>query len=274
MALGALAGPGEKVTRIVGIVLTRNEEFFIERAVRNAAEFCDEWIFCDHGSTDATPQILERLAGELPSAQFHRISHPKESHDLIRPLAGQDVWVFGLDGDEIYDPAGLGRMRKRLLAGEFSLSWMLLGNVLHVTHLAADCETATGHLTPPCRSMTKLYNFAAIDSWAGYCAERLHGGSPVFRKGFTNSSRRFLHDKVSWEEADFRCLHLCFQARSSHDSISAPRRNIMETYGATRREGWLNRLKGIFQRQSESQWKKERYRRGPAVTVDARGFFD
>lgn len=274
MALGALAGPGEKVTRIVGIVLTRNEEFFIERAVRNATGFCDEWILCDNGSTDATPQILERLAGELPSAQLHRISHPKESHDLIRPLAGQDVWVFGLDGDEIYDPAGLGRMRERLLAGEFVSSWMLLGNVLHVTKLSDDRSTATGHLTPPCRSMTKLYNFSAIESWDGYSTERLHGGKPVFREGFTEMSRRFLHDEVSWEEADFRCLHLCFQARSSRDSTPTARRNIMETYGATRREGWMNRLKGFFQNKGESQWKSERYRRGPAVTVDAQEFFD
>lgn len=273
MALGALARPGEKVIRIVGIVLTRDEEFFIERAVRNAAGFCDEWIFCDNGSMDATPQILERLAGELPSAQLHRISHPKESHDLIRPLAGQDMWVFGLDGDEIYDPAGLGRMRECLLAGEFASSWMLLGNVLHVTKLSDDLSTATGHLTPPCRSMTKLYNFAAIESWDGYCTERLHGGEPVFRNGFSEMSRRFLHDEVSWEEADFRCFHLCFQARSSRDVSGVPRQNIMETYGATRRQHWINKLKNLLPLKQPSHWKTQRYRRGPEVTVSAKGFF-
>ncbi len=245
----------------------------MEQAIRNAAGFCDEWIFCDNGSQDATPEILDRLASELPSARFYRIRHPRESHELIRPLAGKKTWVFGLDGDEIYDPAGLERLRQRLLAGEFSDSWMLLGNVLHVTELASDKSTATGHLAPPCRSMTKLYNFAAIESWDGYCTERLHGGNPVFRSGFGETSRRFLHDEVAWEDSDFRCLHLCFLSRSSQDSISAPRRNIMETYGATRREGWMNRLKGFFQRQSESQWKSERYRRGPEVTVEARGFF-
>lgn len=262
------------MTKIVGIVLTQNEEFFVERAVRNAAGFCDEWIFCDNGSKDATPEILERLACELPSARLHRVAHPRESHELIRHLGGTDIWVFGVDGDEIYDPAGLARLRKRLKDGEFSGSWMLLGNVLHVTKLSADCTTATGHLAPPCRSMTKLYNFAAIESWRGYCAERLHGGSPVFRKGFTNSSRRFLHDEVPWEEADFRCLHLCFQPRSPLDGENTVRRNIMETYGATRRERWLNQLKNLFQRKDNSQWKNERYRRGPEVTVNAQVFFD
>lgn len=273
MALGALAGPGEKVTRIVGIVLTRNEEFFIERAVRNAAEFCDEWIFCDNGSTDATPEILERLAGELPSARLHRIRHPRESHELIRPLAGSDTWIFGLDGDEIYDTLGLGRLRERLLAREFSDSWMLLGNVLHVTALSPDRATAAGHLAPPCRSMTKLYNFAAIASWEGNCPERLHGGEPVFRGGYSAAARRNFHEETDWDDADFRCLHLCFLPRSPQDAPGAVRRNIMETYGSGRREAWMSAWKRFFQGGGDSKWKNERYRRGPGVTVDARSFF-
>lgn len=258
--------------RIVGIVLARNEDLFVGRAVRNAAAFCDEWILCDHGSTDRTGAVLEDLASELPSARLHRISHPRESHELLKRFCGTNTWVFGVDGDEIYDPAGLVRMRERLMRGEFHDSWMILGNALHVTALAEDNTTAAGHLSPPCRSMTKLYNFAAIESWDGNCPERLHGGEPVFREGYSAAARRNLHEETDWDGADFRCLHLCFLPRSSRDAPGAVRRNIMETYGSSRREAWMNAWKRFFSGKPDSKWKNDRYRRGPEVRVDARPF--
>ncbi len=273
MAVGARAQQAVNEPRIVGIVLARNEDTYLERVVRNAASFCDEWIFCDHDSADRTAGILGKLAEELPSASLHPIRHPRESHELIRPLAGANAWVFGLDGDEIYDPAGLARMRARLLSGEFTRSWMILGNVLHVTGMSADGAFARGHLAPPCRSMTKLYNFAAIDAWRGYCAERLHGGNPAFRKGFSAGERRNLYEECGWDGADFRCLHLCFSRRSSLDREDASRRNIMETYGTSRWRAWLEPFKRLASRGRQDGWKEQRYRRGPEVSVDARPFF-
>lgn len=254
--------------RITGVVLVRNEDLTVGRAVRNAAAFCDEWIFCDHESTDGTTEILSQLATEVPSGQFHRIAHPRESHDLIRGLAGQNRWIFGLDGDEIYDPSRLLHLRARLLAGEFHDHWMILGNVLHVTKLDEEGLSATGHLAPPCRSMTKLYNFAAIDSWGGYCVERLHGGKPAFRGGYNANKRLAMHEANPWESSDFRCLHLCFQRRSSRDDIGAARANIMETLGPVRWFEWLAPWRCL-----RANWKNERYRRGPEVTVDAHPFF-
>lgn len=254
--------------RIAGIVLVRNEDLLLERALRNAARFCDEWILCDHRSTDRTSDILRRIAPDLPDARVHRISHPRESHELIRGLAGRNTWIFGLDGDEVYDPAGLARMRARLRTGEFGEWWMILGNVLHVARLDADRLSASGHLAPPCRSMTKLYNFAAIESWGGYCVERLHGGAPAFREGFEAGKRLPMNETVAWEHSDFRCLHLCFQPRSSGDLSAGARPNIMETFGPVRWLEWLAPW-----RRWKTAWKHERYRRGPEVTVDTRAFF-
>jgi len=77
----------------------RDEDLFVERAVRNASALCDEWILVDHASRDRTPEILRRLARELPRASFHAIRHPRESHELIRYLAGTPTWIFGVDGD-------------------------------------------------------------------------------------------------------------------------------------------------------------------------------
>lgn len=258
--------------KVVGIVLVKNEERYLEQVVRNIAGFCDKILLCDHASTDATPGILETLTKEIPHAELHLLNHPRESHDLLKPYCGSNTWIFAADGDEIYDLSGLRKMKERLHAGEFDNAWTVFGNVLNVTSLSADHSTASGHLAPPCRSMTKLYNFSAISSWDGDCIERLHGGQPVYRPGYAATSRRYLHEEMPWEQADFRCLHLCFLPRSSVDA-STMRRNIVETYGMGHVRAQLAKLTALFARARSSRWKNERYRRGPVVTVDSTPFF-
>lgn len=272
MALGSLAREARAVNppAIVGIVLARNEDIYIRRAIENASAFCDAWILCDHESTDGTADILRDLAAALPQAEYHRISHPSISHDLIAPYAGTSSWVFGLDGDEIYEPSRLARLRERIHKGEFERDWMLFGNVLHVTDLDVTAQHATGHLAPPSRSMTKLYNFSHLQQWAGPCPERLHGGNPVFKDGLSADARRMLYSEASWDDADFRCLHLCFLHRSTQDENGSPRANIMEKNSLTPLRRILSFVTGSSPAQS---WKQERYGRGPAVTVEAAEFF-
>ena len=260
--------------RIMGIVLVRNEDRFVERAVRNAWDFCDRLLLVDHKSGDGTAGILKNLAGE-PSgkAAFHAISHPGESHDLLKPYIGTDTWIFGVDGDELYDPQGLRAFRRRLLAGEFDAHWMILGNVIHCDQLDIAGGHASGFSSPPSRSITKLYNFAAIDAWEGDTPERLHGGKPEFRRGFDGQEKRQLQLEYSWEESPLRCLHACFVPRSSLDQAGAARENIMETF----RGGWRGRIKRLARRLAGcpeiSDWKRERYARGERVSVSTAPFF-
>ncbi len=260
--------------QIVGIFLGRNEERFAARAIRNAADFCDEMILVDHASEDGTTEILRGLAAESGGRwHFYAAKHPRESHELIAGYAGSETWIFAVDGDEIYDPVSLQRMRQRLLAGEFAQDWCVFGNVLNVRELDWKAGVARGHLAPPCRSMTKLYNFAAIDAWEGPCLERLHGGRVRYRTGYHEHSRRELHQTVSWEEADFRCLHVCFLERSRADGgRQAPRKNIMDLYNwsLTRavRETW-QKLRG----QEIQDSKEQRYGRGPLVEKPLQPFF-
>jgi glycosyltransferase involved in cell wall biosynthesis len=261
------------VKTILGIVLVKNEDLFLRQAIRNASAFCDHWIFADNGSDDATPGLLAELAGVLPSAELHALRNPADSHRLLQRYAGSDTWVFGLDGDEIYDAAGLKTMRSRLLSDEFANSWMVLGNVLHVSSLDREKRVAFGYASPPCRSMTKLYNFGAIDSWEGYCPERLHGGTPRFRKGFSSNQRTALHESIPWEMADFRCLHVCFLRRSSQDSGSPVRNNLMDIQGGTRFSRLTKRIAAFLGKGSRPKWKNERYRCGPLVRVSTEGFF-
>jgi len=258
------------LSRIIGIVLVKNEDRFLRQAVMNASAFCDHWIFADNGSDDATPDILADLAGSLPSSEVHVSCNPAESHRLLEHFAGSDTWIFGLDGDEIYDASGLKNMRCRLLSGEFSHSWMVLGNVVHVTTLDTENMAAFGHASPPSRSMTKLYNFGAINSWGGYCPERLHGGTPSFRRGYSSVHRTALHENTVWEEADFRCLHVCFLRRSSRDASGTVRPNLMDIQGGSRLP---KRIAAFLGWAKNAKWKDERYRRGPLVRVSTEGFF-
>lgn len=260
--------------RIIGIMLVRNEDRFVETALRNVIEFCDEFLAVDHCSDDRTPAILDQIAADFPDRlRVIRTNDTRESHGLIQPYAGTDTWVFGVDGDEIYDPAGLLRLRERLTAGEFANWWVVFGNVLNVKSLDQLRSVASGHLAPPCRSMTKLYNFAAINAWGGDCIERLHGGEVDFRDGFDASLRCFLHESVSWEEADFRCLHMCFLRRSSKDSENAaPRRNIMDRHEWSF-EKIRRRLAETFLGRKRVDWKDEKYARGPLVEKSVDAFF-
>lgn len=262
--------------QIVGIVLVHNEDLHVERAISNIAAFCDQLIFCDHQSTDGTLDILERLSRELPHSSVHRIKHPSESHDLLKQFAGTRTWVFAVDGDEIYDPERLLSFRQRLLSGEFDAIWRIKGNVLHCTAIEPDFSSASGYMSPPSRSMTKLYNYAAISAWDGATMERLHGGSIHFKSGFHDLVKKNFHESMGWEETPFRCLHLCFLPRSSKEAHEAPktqRENIQEIYGGGIPGKLCRFLTRVLKRRARSRWKQEYYRLGPVQTIDTRVFF-
>lgn len=259
---------------VVGILLVKDEDLFVERAVRNVIGVCDRFIAVDNGSKDGTAEILIRLQAQFPEKiSLHQASHPRLSHELIEPFAGTNTWVFGVDGDEIYDPEGLARMRMRLESGEFDRDWCLFGNVLNVRKLDEAKCVVEGHLSPPCRSMTKLYNFNAIYAWKGPCHERLHGGRVIFREGYHERLRRNLHEEVSWEESDFRCLHLCFIRRSSLEpDAPKPRRNIMDYYAWSFTKIVRSAVDFLLRRPPIDS-KEYRYGRGPLVTRPANPFF-
>ncbi|MCI5210091.1 MAG: glycosyltransferase [Candidatus Electrothrix sp. ATG2] len=193
---------------IIGIVLVKNEELYIERVLNNIKGFCDKIIVADNLSSDQTPVKVQALQADNPATIYHRIRQPSVSHDLIKKYCGKNAWIFGVDGDELYDPNGLKELRVALMRGDYDAYWMVLGNVLNCTEMNLDEQYARGYLAPPCRSMTKLYNFSAIDSWSGYCSERLHGGEIVFRPGFSTTDRFYMYKDVAWQDSCFRCLHL------------------------------------------------------------------
>jgi hypothetical protein len=268
---------GVGTPQIVGIVLVRNEDVFVEQAIRNVADFCDGIFAVDHVSTDRTWEVLRTLAREYDHLDVRRVRHAGDSHRLLEPYAGTATWVFGVDGDELYDPARLGGFRADLLAGRFGEMFKVASNVLNCVELDRERMTASGYLSPPSRSITKLYNFAALETWSGDGAERLHGGRPVFRAGYHERAVDNIGERLSWDETPLRCLHACFLRRSSSEPepAEAVGRPILEET-AMQDRSWRGAVKRRLRRRrppSVSVWKREKYMRGALTTVDAAPFF-
>jgi hypothetical protein len=269
--------------QIVGICLVRNEDRFVGQAVQNVAGFCDRILVADHMSTDRTPEILDELSRELDHLEVHRIRHSAESHVLVEPFAGTDTWILSVDGDELYDSAGLQRLRGELDDGRYGNVFRIRPAGLHCDELDEARRRASGYLSPPSRPLVGLLNFSALESWAGVRDERLHGGEVVFRSGFDDSSWRHLGAEKGWEDSTFRDLHLCFLRRSSGDPNVLPvtgRPNLAETrafrrgpLGPLERVARLALGRGGAAARETSEWKAEKYRRGERTTVDAGPFF-
>ena len=268
--------------QIVGSILVRNEDRFLERAIRNVAAFCDRIHAVDHGSRDGTWEILRLLAGEFDHLDIHRSRNSQLAHRLLEPYAGTTTWVIGVDGDELYDPSALARFRKDLFGGAHGDVFRLKAHVLNCAELDGERGTASGWLAPPSRPITKLFNFAAVQSWRGI-PEPLQGGDAVFRPGYHWEARGDLASTTTWETDPLRCLHLCFLRRSSLDreDVAGGRRSLAET-GAYE-VGALGRLKRFLRRRRPAphiaelerqgkNWKQEWYARGERVTVDAGPF--
>lgn len=260
--------------RIVGIALLRNEEYLTCWSLANAAEFCDELLVVENQSTDRTLEKVEALRVHFPHIVLHRAEDPNQSHRYIESYAGEDVWVFGVDGDEIYDREGLARLRPRILAGEFDAWWRVAGHMLHATRLDLDGACGTGYATPATPSVTKLYNFSALNSWRQPNRERLHGQNMEFRNGWSRDRVLELHREEPWEGCDFRALHLCFFPRTSVDRVAPIRRpNPSEIrVGALGRAHIFlkNFLANPFSR--DASYKTRRYRRGSLVERDISAF--
>ena len=261
------------MTQIVGSVLVRNEDVFVEQSIRNVAAFCDRIHAVDHVSTDRTWDIFQTLAKELDHLEIRRSRNSADAHRLLAPYAGTATWVLGVDGDELYDPGGLARFREELLAGAHDDVFRIKAHVLNCDELDLASATASGWLAPPSRPVTKLFNFAAVESWSE-SPDPLQAGNVVFKPGQHWESRKDLADGTTWESDPLRCLHVCFLPRSSRENTGA-RRNLDESRAYDRGPlGALKRLvRPVRAEQARKSWKHEWYARGDRVTVGATPFF-
>jgi hypothetical protein len=268
------------MVRIVGSVLVRNEDLFVERAIRNVSDFCDRIHVVDHVSDDRTWSILRALTRELPHVEVRRARRASESHRTLERYVGTPTWVLGVDGDELFDPLALARLRAALLAGEHADVFRLKAHVLNCERIDGATLTAEGYMAPPARPVTKLFNLAAVESWTG-CLERLHDGDVIFRPGYDWGSVRDLSESTTWQDDPLRCLHVCFLERSTRDrERGRERQNLNESdmfdrtpLGALRRRLRPRVPTQVAELHREgSSWKRSWYTRGRRLAVDAAPF--
>ncbi len=112
--------PGQPPERLVSVLIpARNEARSIEDAVRSVLDGesrVHELIVCDDGSTDATPEILSRLAAEDARVKVLRgaplppgwVGKPHACHQLAAAALG-DVLIF-VDADVTLSPDAVARI--------------------------------------------------------------------------------------------------------------------------------------------------------------------
>ena len=113
------------MTQIVGIAMVRNDDIFLERSITNVVNFCDKIIILEGFSSDQTWSIVQKLANQYDHITAHQIHSYLDSHAFISDYADSDTWIFGIDGDEVYDPIGLIDFKKDLLNKLMNLSYIL-----------------------------------------------------------------------------------------------------------------------------------------------------
>ena len=255
------------MTKIIGICLIKNEDRFIESALQRVLNFCDNIVVLDNNSTDGTYAILQKIQKACPDKiQLHSISNALDSHSFIEKYANTNTWIFAIDGDELYDAPRLEIFRKELLSGRYDDYWKIFGNCIHVEKIDPTEKFVYGYMTPPSRSITKLYNFNAIHEWREH-TERLHGTRMKFKENFNEDKTFLLHDIYTWGDSPFRCIHMCFVDRSSL-SIKNVRFNPLENLKPyfPILNFFRNLSRGKFSLQSS--YKLDKYRRGPITKVE------
>ena len=183
------------------------------------------------------------MAASLPGRiKLRRLPDVLTSHEAVQEFVGRDAWLFGVDGDEVYDPAGLAELRGRIIAGEFAGDWMIRAHFLHVCRLAGG--VAHGWLAPPSHDPSKLFNMRLVEAWPVAPGRTLfHGTDETLRLRDDLSyfeRHRCLNREVPWEKSCFRCLHFRFLPRTARelgmDRLSRPRLNPDDlTAGAVKR---------------------------------------
>ena len=181
----------ETLSQIVGIVLVRNEDVFVEQAIRNVAAFCDRIHAVDHVSTDGTWEILRRLDRELrpprrAAREACRRLAQRSSSRTRAPTPGSSAST----ATSSTTPSALrgfraGAARRRVRR---RLQGRLERPQLRRARPGGDERRPAISRRPHARSRSSTTS-RAIESWRGDGAERLHGGTLVVPRRLRRAAR-------------------------------------------------------------------------------------
>jgi len=240
------------MTPIIAVIMVRNEDLYIKYVIEGVERFVDDILMIDTGSTDDTVSIAKHC-GVTPVHE----PNLKKTHSYIEPYIGKNVWVFGVDGDEIFDPAGLETLYSQIESGMYDLAYQVQGWFLHATEFTPGDNTAKGYLGPPAHTPTKLYNMSHISRWPNtYNDVLFHVGTRVH----AGKKMRALPD--TWEGNPLRCVHTRFLRRSTADREE----EVGVRFGPGHNAG--KRLNSGFKGKDPAKNYRHNYRRGIIQEVE------
>lgn len=82
-------------------MIVRDEAAIIRRCLESVAELIDNWVICDTGSTDPTPEIIEKTLAGVPG-RLHRVSWTDFGHNrsqLMSLAQGTADYLLLIDAD-------------------------------------------------------------------------------------------------------------------------------------------------------------------------------
>ena len=197
--------------KIIGVMMVKNEDRWIRKALQAIGDFCDSIILIDTGSTDYTRREAARTC---VLDEYHLEPDLSRTHRFVEQYVGTDTWVFGVDGDEIYDREGLKIVRQQIDGGCLRGVFQAVGQYLHVVHLANG--QARGYAGPPSHTPTKLYNFKNLQEWPSDGKHSLFQARTRVVKA--NIERDTFYQQYRWTACPLRCLHMRFMRRSWSES--------------------------------------------------------
>tara|TARA_Y100001958_G_C21133503_1_gene474177 strand:- start:118 stop:957 length:840 start_codon:yes stop_codon:yes gene_type:complete len=203
----------KKKTKIIGILLFRDEDVFIKKCILGVIDFVDQLIILDNNSKDNSTEIVKKIKKIFnKKIIYKKIKKISVSHKFIEKYAGKKIWVMKVDADEIYDKKRLKIFRKEILKGKYDNIWVIKGAMLNVFTHNEKNKKISGFFSPPSQNSCEIYNFNLINFWKDCKIERLHYGKIQFKKGCQNT----IKVTNNWFKSSYRCLHYCFERRSTN----------------------------------------------------------
>jgi len=202
----------KKNIKIIGILLFKNEDIFLKKCINSVIDFVDKLILLDNYSTDNSIKIIKEISKvNKEKIYYKKIKKISESHKFIQNYAGKKVWIMKIDADEIYDKKKLKSFKKNIYRGHLDNYWIIKASMLNILNYDLKTKKASGFFSPPSQNSSQIYNFYLIKYWRNCRIERLHYGQIKFKKQNYNK----IYIEKNWNNASFRCLHFCFEKRSS-----------------------------------------------------------
>ena len=266
---------GQCIMEIVGICMIQNEDLFIEQVIKNIVHFCDKIIVLDNNSTDKTIDIVKNICMKNSKVEFRELEHTKDAICHIQEYIGKEIWIFGVDGDELYYPKGLQIFRKKIFSGEYQKYWKIGGYFFHVCWLNEKKTKAHGWFAPPSKEVTKLRNMALLKDW------KPDGINSLFHSKYNllkdvDILKKYMYENKTWDECILKCLHVRFLKRSSLESKKIPGiKSNLRYYGIRLNPSDKNHkiVEAEFLEKGYIKGYRNKYREGSKHTLIIKEFF-